>query len=64
MKVKLERVKYQMTQEEVCKKAKISRATLVKVEKGDFSPLTYKKMISLAKVLGCDAKSLFFSEED
>ena len=62
MKVKLERVKKQMTQAEVCKKANISRATLIKVERGDFSPLTYKKMISLADVLGCDAKELFFEE--
>jgi DNA-binding XRE family transcriptional regulator len=64
MKVKLERVKNRMTQEEVCKKAKISRATLVKVERGDFSPLNYNKMISLANVLGCNAKDLFFSKGD
>ena len=62
MKVKLERIKKQMTQEEVCKKVKISKTTLIKVERGDFSPLTYKKMISLADVLGCDAKELFFEE--
>lgn len=63
MEVKLARVKIGMTQEEVCKKAKIARATLVKVERGDFSPLNYNKMIALAKVLDKSPKELFFSEE-
>lgn len=64
MKVKLARVKAGMTQEEVCKKAKIARATLIKVERGDYSPLKYDKIVALANVLGETPKYLFFSDEE
>jgi len=60
MKVKLARVEKGLTQEELCKMAKIARATLIKVERGDFSPLTYNKIISLAGVLGKTPQELFF----
>jgi putative transcriptional regulator len=64
MKVKLARIEKGLTQEEVCKLAKIARATLIKVERGDFSPLNYKKIVALANVLGKTPQELFFSEED
>lgn len=62
MKVKLARVEKGMTQKEVAKKAKIARATLIKVERGIYSPLTYDKIISLAEVLGKTPQELFFDK--
>ncbi|WP_286315353.1 helix-turn-helix domain-containing protein [Romboutsia ilealis] len=64
MKSKLARIKKGLTQDEVCKMAKISKATLIKVERGDYSPLKYDKIVALANVLGETPEYLFFSDEE
>lgn len=64
MKVKLARVEKKLTQEELCKKVGIAKSTLIKVERGDFSPLTYVKIVNLSNVLGKTAQDLFFEEEE
>ena len=63
MKVKLARIEKELTQEELCKKVGIAKSTLIKVERGDFSPLNYKKMINISKVLEKTPQELFFSEK-
>lgn len=60
MKVKLARIEKGLTQEDVCKQIKMSRATLIKIERGDFSPLNYNKIIALASILGKSPQELFF----
>lgn len=64
MKIKLARIEKGLTQEELCKIVKMSRATLIKIEKGDFSPLSFNKIVSLSKVLGRTPQELFFNKED
>ncbi len=60
MKVKLARIEKRLTQEELCKKARIAKSTLIKVERGDFSSLNYKKMINISRILEKDPQELFF----
>lgn len=63
MKVKLARVEKKLTQEELCRKVGIAKSTLIKVERGDFSSLNYKKMVNISKVLEKTPQELFFNEK-
>lgn len=59
-KLKIERVKVGMTQQELSKLSGVSRNVISKVENGDLSSITYGKMEKLSKVLGLSPKELFF----
>ena len=52
------REKKGMTQEEVAKKAGVSRQTIVAIEKGNYVPSVALAM-ELAKVLECSVEGLF-----
>lgn len=62
MNVKLARIKIGLTQEELCKILKISKSTLLKIERGDFSSLRYPLMIKISEVLKLSVQELFFEK--
>lgn len=64
MNVKLRRIEKQITQAELCKIVKTSPKKMVRIEKGDFSNVTYDLMIRIAKALDTTVQELFFSEEE
>lgn len=64
MKIKLARIKLELTQKELAKKVGISHVTLSKIERGICENLTFKTMKKLAKALDTTVQELFFSEEE
>lgn len=64
MKIKLARIKLELTQKELAKKVGISHVTLSKIERGIYENLTFKTMKKLAKALDTTVQELFFSEEE
>lgn len=64
MKIKIARIKLDLTQKELAKKVGISHVTLSKIEKGNYENLTYKTMKKLANALDTTVQELFFSEEE
>ena len=58
--LKVERVKAGMTQEELSKASGVSRNIISKVENGDLSSITYGKLEKLSKVFELSPNELFF----
>jgi len=54
--IKKERKNRNMTQDELAKKAGISRATLINIEKGRFGSLSFVLILNILRMLGYDLK--------
>lgn len=51
-----------MTQEELSKKAGVSRATIASLESGAKTVATSKTILLLAKALNCSVEEIFFTD--
>lgn len=69
MTLKIARIKAGLTQKQLREilinkySVSISPVTIVALEKGNYSSLSYEKMKALAKALNSTVQELFFSEE-
>jgi putative transcriptional regulator len=63
MEVKIARIKKGLTQEQLRKQVKISPNKMTQIERGNYSNVTFDQMKKIAKILGEDARKLFFNEE-
>ena len=63
MEVKIARIKKGLTQEQIRKQVKISPNKMTQIERGNYSNVTFDQMKKIAKILGEDARKLFFNEE-
>ncbi|MBW5459019.1 helix-turn-helix transcriptional regulator [Clostridium sporogenes] len=62
MEVKIARIKKGLTQEKLCKMLKISKTTLVKIEKGNYECIKIGLAKEIAKVLGSTVQELFLND--
>lgn len=62
MSVKIARIKKGLTQDELCKIIKISKTTLVKIEKGNYANVTKSLMVKIAAALDSTVQELFFQD--
>lgn len=60
-KVKEYRVEQNLTQEELAKKANVSRYLISRIENGDDVNITKKTMLSIAEALNSNVSDIFFS---
>lgn len=60
MKVKIARIRKDLTQAELCKIVKMSPKKLVEIEKGNYDKVNLGLMKKIAEALGEDVKELFF----
>ena len=60
--IKVERARNNMTQEELAKKVKVARQTIIAIEAGKFVPST-TLAFKIANVLNCRADEIFELEE-
>ena len=58
------RKKKGMTQEELCEKSGVSRATIVYLENDASTNTTTTTLVKLANALGCSVRDLFFDATD
>lgn len=58
-KIKEMRLKHNMSQEDVCKAADISRQTLSDLESGRNVNTTTQTLVKIANVLGCKVSDIF-----
>lgn len=61
MNVKLARIRKRLTQEELCKLVKISKSTLVKIEKDEYD-IRLSLMKKISKALNTSVIELFFRD--
>lgn len=59
-KVKEYRVEQNLTQEELAKKANVSRYLISRIENGDDVNITKKTMLSIAEALNSNVSDIFF----
>ncbi|EPY6472266.1 helix-turn-helix transcriptional regulator [Clostridium sporogenes] len=62
MDVKLARIKKGLTQTQLCKMLKISKTTLVKIEKGNYECIKIGLAKEIAKVLDSTVEELFLND--
>lgn len=62
LKIKVARVKKDMTQKDLAEAVGVSRQTMLAIEKGDYNP-TIKICLSICKVLGTTLDELFWEDE-
>lgn len=60
--IKVERARHNLTQEELAKKVKVARQTIIAIEAGKFVPSTILAF-KIAKVLLCKADQIFELED-
>ena len=63
MNIKLLRIKKGLTQKELCEVLGISKSTLIKAERGDYSALKYKKVLNIMNFFNKNFEELFLKEE-
>ena len=61
--LKIARLKKNLSQEELCKIAKVGRVTLSKLENGEGNP-SRELMLKLSEILNTTPEYLFFSDND
>lgn len=59
MNVKIARIKKGLTQDELCKRLKISKTILVRIEKGDYD-IRLSLMKKISEILETPVQELFF----
>jgi len=52
--IRKERKERKMTQKELAKKAGLSRATIINIEKGRFGSLSFASILSVLRIVGYD----------
>lgn len=62
MRMKIARMEYDMSQEELAKKVGVTRQTIGLIEAGDYNP-TLKLCIAICKALGKTLNDLFWEGE-
>lgn len=62
MDVKLARIKKGLTQTQLCKMLKISKTTLVKIEKGNYECIKIGLAKEIAKMLDSTVQELFLND--
>lgn len=60
--IRLERVRKNLTQQELADILSVSRQTIMAIESGKFNP-SVKLALKMAAVFGCDVKDLFSLED-
>ena len=63
MNIKILRIKKGLTQEQLCKELGMSRVTLIKVERGDFSALNFEKILRAMNFFNKSFEELFLKED-
>lgn len=64
MKMKLNRIKNDLTQQQLREKAKVSLNTIVALEKGNIDGVRVGTLKKIAKALDTTVQDLFFSDEE
>jgi len=62
LKVKIARIKKEMTQEDLAIASGICRTIISRIEKGNYNKLRFDNMKKLAEVLDCTVGELFFTD--
>lgn len=60
--IKVERARYNMTQQDLADKLAVSRQTIIAIEAGKFNPSTLLS-IKMARLFGCSVEDLFIIED-